>query len=213
MQPFASHTKLYSRSLNRSLKLMRPAIQVGVLLAMSFSAPHAIWATPVTEDVSESGTWGADCPTTFCNAPGDTWSYSFVIDANPAAFNVSVGNYFEAPISDFVFTDNGAVVGPLTDSVTDVYFFSTGQGGGLTDQTGGLILNIYSDQLYAGLDQESSPTIVPGIYPVGDMTTIDGVSPASASALTITPEPSLSIMMAAGLLAIAFVVRKRNARA
>src|SRR5271168_246774 len=146
MQPFASDTKLF----RRSSRLMSPVIQVGVLLAVAFSAPQAIWSTPVTEDVSESGTWGTDCPAVYCNAPGDTWSYSFVIDANPAPFNVSLGNEFNAPISDFTFTDNGTVVASLTDSLTDVIFFSTGGGGGLTDDTFGSILNIFAPQLYSG---------------------------------------------------------------
>jgi hypothetical protein len=66
---------------------------------------------------------GPDCHPTFCISAGDTWNWSFDIDANPSAFNVDPGNSFEATITNFVFADNGSVIASLTESQTEIIFF------------------------------------------------------------------------------------------
>jgi len=206
MQPSASRTKLYFRP----LKMMSPAIPLGVLLAVAFGSPQAIRASGATEIVSENGTWGTDCPDVFCSAPGDTWSYSFDVDSQPTVLNDNLGGDFEAAVSGFTFLDNGVVVPSLTDTVTEMTFYSAGDGGGFEDPDAVVnVYNVFPYQLYSGL--ESSPTIEPGVYPVAPATAIDDTTPATASAVTVTPEPSLAILMLTALLAIALVARKRNA--
>ena len=180
-------------------------------------------ATPIgdTVVVSQDGTWGAaaDCPPTFCSAPGDTWSWSFEIDTNPVAFNVDPDNDFEASITNFVFSENGSVIGSLSDTQTEVTFFSTANCGGLATDDDSTI-NECSDQLYAG--SESSPTIQAGSYAALLTPQTGGCggapfepcSTATFGDIVITPqpdqtpEPSTAFLMIVPLLSGAFVIRQ-----
>ena len=174
--------------------------------------------------VSQNGIWGtgADCPPTFCTSPGDTWNWSFDMDASPSAFDVDPGQSFEAPITNFVFSDNGAPIASLTGTQTEITFFSTAGCGGLATDDDSTI-NECASQLYSG--NEAMPAMQPGAYTplltpqVGDC----GGAPFALCAtvtfgdivLTVAPapEPSSAIMIIVPLLAVAFVIRKKNGSA
>jgi hypothetical protein len=188
-------------------------------IAFSFGAAANLKADIIS--VSQHGTWGTgpDCPPTFCTSSGDTWNWTFDIDANPSAFNVDPGNGFEAPIANFVFSDNGSVIASLTGSQTEIILFSTARCGGLSTDDDSTI-NECTSQLYSG--DETTPTLQPGTYvplllpQVGDCGGAPFTSCATVTfgdiVLTVapTPEPSSVVMIIVPLLAMAFVIRRRK---
>jgi hypothetical protein len=188
-------------------------------MGLIFGAAASLKADIIS--VSQDGTWGrgADCPPTFCTSAGDTWNWSFDIDADPSAFNVNPGNDFEATITNFVFSDNGSVIASLTGSQTEITFFSTARCGGLSTDDDSTI-NECAFQLYSG--DETTPIMQPGTYTpllipqVGNC----GGSPFTSCAtvtfgdivltLVPAPEPSSAFMIIVPLLAMALVIRKKT---
>ena len=156
--------------------------------------------------------------------PGDTWQWSLEIDSNPVPSNFDSGVDFEADISNFEFSDAGTVITSLTDSQTEITFFSVAQCGGLATDDLTTIDECADNQLYSG--DESAPTLVPGTYGpelipevggCGDTpgTMCSGVTFGDITIAVVpaqTPEPSSVVIVVVPLLVIAFVIRNRRLR-
>jgi len=140
----------------------RKAVYVGLFF---FTLMTAVSGFATTLTVSESGIWGPDAPVTPYSAPGDFWSFSFEIPAQPAVLAYTLGSNFQTgSFSDFQFTLNGAIT-PVTPVNGYITFTSAAVGEPFQMFTApGVALIPLGPPLYTG--PESSPTIVPGSYPM-----------------------------------------------
>jgi hypothetical protein len=181
--------------------------------------------------VSETGTFAANAPTTTESAPNATFSYSFLIDSTPAINFVT--NFtgadcgFDAPISDFKYTLNGA---PVALTFPDVEFFGSSFGGGAgitpsapepTTPTSTFAADNFflytqtNEQFYSGTFE--NPTIIPGIYQLDPNQSIFetdymGTNATAISGdieITATPEPSSLVLLITGLAGLAIAVRRK----
>ena len=179
---------------------------------------HALASTLT---VSETGTFGAGTPSTAVSAAGGSFSYSFTLASDPTVSDVSLGNYFDPAISDFVYTLNGVTSSPAIGSITVFSFNSAG----LFDicfttacsdgSVSGLGLQFTGPQIYSG--SESSPSILTGTFtptPLDASFAVgnDSYFLAADSPITIaaTPEPSSITLLAGGLLASSALLRRRQ---
>lgn len=127
---------------------------------------------------------------------------SFELPVNPTVLEFTVGTNFQVMPIDLMI--NGA---PSTDKLS---FFSAGKFGGGFEAICGLTcsdINVAGPQLYTGL--ESSPTmlgIVAGGVPLTNFGTTTAVgtltSPGTVGPVTSTPEPSATVLLGFGLLAV-----------
>jgi hypothetical protein len=122
-------------------------------------------------------------------------SASWTMSENPTATLVAPG-IFTVYVSDFVVDD--------VSSPTDLYFFSTEQGGGLNSLID--LTNLLGEQLYTGT--ESDPTFLNNNV----FSLTDGDNGA-AEVLTVTqaPEPTTLLMLGSGLAAIALKRKRQTA--
>jgi hypothetical protein len=176
------------------------------LVAVTVALGTAVPAFSDELQVSESGTWGTTCPATFCAGPGDTWSWSFDIASNPTPHDFVSGVQTDVPITNFIFETNGNVVSVPNPTLADFGFPPATGGFSMAINNNEVLLS--GSQLYTGT--EAAPNFAPGVFSVNlSGTEIGGVSPATASPITISavPEPAswLFMMTVAGVL-----VWKRN---
>jgi hypothetical protein len=175
-----------------------------------------------TINISQDGIWGSgvDCPPIYCNAPGDSWNFSFAMSVDPTPTSFASGVDFKAAITNFEFSDNGAVIASLTNSQTEIKFFSTAECGGLATDDDSSI-NECSEQLYSG--DESAPVIQPGGYTPLLNPQVGGCGGTFATCATVTfgniviadvptaaPEPSSGILIIVPAFLFAFAIRKRR---
>jgi hypothetical protein len=166
------------------------------------------WAQSL--NVSGSGTFGPTGPTTFESAPGDTWNFSFDVNASPAVTNAYPGCCFDTTFSDFSYYLNGTKV---TTSPTELTWFSTFDSGlfDLSFADGGV--GPFGSQAYSG--SESNPTILTGAYPVSDGFFYDNLHHGTLSGtINISvPEgsaPLLYLLLAGASCCGAILLRSRN---
>ena len=162
-----------------------------------------------TITISASGTFLTGTAASSFSGPDETWSFSFVVDTNPAVSNVNLGNYFDADFSDFTYYLDGS---PVAITPVDIRFFSTLQYGGFeicfatpceffNSPTDGF--DIIGLQMYSG--SESAPTMLADSF---TSTFLDVYvnseeynQPAHQSVLVVaTPEPSSILTLGSGLL-------------
>jgi hypothetical protein len=155
--------------------------------------------------VQESGVWGSSAPSTTWSAPGESWSYSFLIDSNPTPSTYLPGDNFVAPFNNFNYFLNGVPVATTPDTIE---WYSTNNEGGLINIYFGGILTfkVYGAQAYSG--SEDSPTILPGVYPLAGgsvFLSAGNTDQPITGNLTITavPEPATIGMMLMGVAALA----------
>jgi hypothetical protein len=153
--------------------------------------------------VQESGVWGISAPVTTWSAPNESWSYSFVIDSSPTPSSYLLGDNFIAPFNNFNYLLNGV---PVTTTPDAIEWYSTnGEGGLINVYFGGITFKVYGAQAYSG--PESSPAILPGVYPLGSGSVFQSAGntdqPLTGN-LTITavPEPATIGMMLMGVAAL-----------
>jgi hypothetical protein len=156
--------------------------------------------------VSESGVWSASAPTTTWSAPGASWSYSFVVAANPTVLSSVPGQHFVAPFSNFTYTLNGS---PVATTPGTIAWFSTAQGGLITINSAGAQFNIYGPQAYSG--PESSPTILTGTYPLSTpmsvFTSTGNAAQPLSGAVTIAAHPAtVPALSGWGMIALALTL-------
>ena len=140
--------------------------RVGLALVLLACYTGSLLAYPLT--VTTSGTFSSTTPSSTFTTPNGVWSVTFNVASNPAVTSFVSGNYFIAPISNFVYTLNGTPVNvsPValaTFNSADFGLFNLGFLGSSPAPpfpTNGL--ELYGPQMYTG--PESSPTIVPGTY-------------------------------------------------
>ena len=149
--------------------------------------------------VSESGTWGSSAVTSTWVAPNETWSYSFNVRNNPIASNVSLGHFFFAPFTNFVYTLNGS---PVATKPKVIAWFSTSSGGLIDIAFGPGVFVVEGAQAYSG--SESFPAILSGIYPLRsssffvDSTSASQPLTGNLNITVVTPEPSTLLMILMG---------------
>jgi hypothetical protein len=176
------------------------SLALSLLALVCALAPSRAFASNVV--VSDSGTFASGVPNTTESAPGETWSFSFSVNSNPAVSNVVLGQNFDTSFSNFTYTLNGS---PVATSPTELTWYSTPLGGLIDLTFADGVLSIYGNQAYSG--SEASPTILPGAYPVDNTQSFfqDNYFNSGAiyaSPLTISPEPSTFLLLGSGLFAI-----------
>jgi RHS repeat-associated protein len=142
-----------------------------------------LWTVSARADtltVSVSGQFGADVLADQTAAPSQTWGISFAVDSNPSAANTDPFS-FDAPFTGFSYLLDGVPVAVTPDSIR---FFDSADGGLFTvffgPETGfmnGMPIPEFSfsgDQVFSGM--AASPTILPGSYPVSDVTYSDALN-------------------------------------
>jgi len=184
-------------------------------------------ALPLSADtltVSVSGLFGAGVTADQLAAPGGLWALSFEVDSDPAAANTDMFG-FDAPFSDFSYLLDGSPVAVTPESIR---FFTSDDGGLFTvyfgPETGfydGMPIPefIFSgDPAFSGTTD--SPTILPGSYPVGDVTYSDALNyddEGASGTVTIggpqssAPEPS-TFWLCLTVTALAMSLRFRLGR-
>lgn len=190
-------------------------ISIAVALITTFAALTPAATAGTLLNVSATGTYAQLTPSSFFTAPNATWSLSFVTESNPSFSNAAPGTFFSPVLSSFTYSLNGV---PMAITPDDISFWNVPANqpfmlslsvcwnslcaGGTSD---GIAFD--TNQLYTG--SELSPTIVPGVYHTSEFFIDHGSSYAEPNTtLTIaaaTPEPSVLLLMAVGLFALAAV--------
>jgi RHS repeat-associated protein len=173
-------------------------------------------ASPARADiiysVSVSGQFGSGVTADQLAAPDGTWALSFDVDSNPAATNTDAFS-FDAPFSDFTYLLNGSAVAVSPQSIR---LYESGDGGLFTlffgPETGffnGMPIPEFSfsgGQVFSGTP--GSPMILPGSYPVSDVTYSDAINyddEGASGTVTIAapqstvPEPSTFRLILTGV--------------
>jgi YD repeat-containing protein len=175
-----------------------------------------VCAAPASADtITVSGQFGSGLSADQLAAPDALWALSFDVDANPAAANPDMFG-FDAPFSDFSYMLNGSAVAV---SPGEIRFFTSADGGLFTiffgPETGfnnGMPIPEFSfsgEQVFSGTT--ASPTLIPGSYPVSDVTYSDALNfddEGASGTVTITvaqstvPEPSTLWLVLLGMVLI-----------
>jgi hypothetical protein len=158
-------------------------------------------------DVTASGMFSAsDTPDSF-TVPGDTFSLSFLVDANPI---LTPSQYtavsFDVPVSGFNYKVNDSSVSVTPSEIT---FYASGDGGGLAVNFPTAEFIFSGNQIFSG--PTSAPSFSPGSFPTTGWTFLDSnnVDFGTGPAVTVTPEPSLWPLLFLGGLSLAAVrIRK-----
>ncbi len=182
------------------MKQLRVLFLIAPLLLLSAAVAKA-------DTISGSGTWGDGAPTTDESAPGDTWSFSFVV-SDPATDATPLGSdaFTTEEISDFSFSLDGT---PITATLTSVTFYDTTDSGMFDlDLSNGDVVSLYGAQVFNNFPPD--PTFAGGTYPV--QIAMDDASAEGTGSVTImtAPEPGSLALLGLGMLAIG-LVRKRIA--
>jgi hypothetical protein len=171
-------------------------------LIAAFGAPAA---QADTISYSASGTFSGATPTSAFSAPGETWSFSFTADSNPAVLEFGNGG-FDFAFSNFTYSLNGS---PVAIAPTAIRFFTAANGGGFficfVQPCG---MGVFPNGLTAGGPQlytgpNSAPTLLPGPFislPFAVAVNSIGYGEANITLQASVPEPSTLLMLAAGLL-------------
>jgi hypothetical protein len=178
--------------------LRRRACEVSIQLAglLLFAVAGTASASMLT--VSITGQFGPGVTDDQLASPDGTWALSLDVDSNPAVTNFDVFS-FDAPFSDFIYLLNDSSVAVSPQSIR---FFESSDGGMFTlffgPETGfvnGMPIPEFSfsgDQVFSGTP--GSPTILPGSYPVSNVTYSDAINfddeGASGAAAISPPAPS-----------------------
>jgi hypothetical protein len=171
-----------------------------VTISISASAGAAELVVAVSGQFSSS-----DVASSFV-APNGVFSLSFDVNSSPVPVAGSVtGLGFDVPIAGFSYSLNGAAASPAP--VTEIRF-NTSANGGLFDVTIGSGLSatefdFQGDQLFSG--STAAPAISAGQYgitswTVSDPNNFDVQTPAAASAVVTTPEPSSWLLFSVAML-------------
>ena len=177
------------------------------LLGLGAASPAA--ATQLLE-VSGSGVWAANAPTTAYSAPGATYAFKFRVAETYLASYADVGLKETTSFTDYQYRINGAVVAGAPD---DIAFFDTALNGGIA-----LAYASHSIE-FIGPDVGSSGTITPGqygaFYPNIDYVLnanapIDEGAGPTAFSITAVPEPAAWRFMLLGLGAAGGALRARR---
>jgi hypothetical protein len=172
-------------------------------LAWAMLCASAVPASADMLTVSAAGQFGSGVTADQLAGPNTPWALSFAVDSNPAAANPDAFG-FDAPFSNFSYMLNGSSV---ATSPGEIRFFTLADGGLFTiyfgPETGflnGMPIPEFSfsgDQVFSGTT--ASPMIIPGSYPVSDVTYSDAINfddEGASGTVTITgtsttsPEPS-----------------------
>ncbi len=177
-----------------------------LLLVMSIAGCGI--ASADTLDVSVSGQFSNSDIAGPLVAPDGIFNLSFVVDSNPTpeAGTVTV-NSFDAPITDFSYTLDGAPISATPSEIT----FETLANGGLFNVTfgSGLSAEEFSfegDQAFSG--NTSAPTFAAGSLSVSSWTysdpnNYDFETPVALDAhIAPVPEPSSAFPILGGLVAL-----------
>ena len=178
--------------------------------------------------VSLSGTWGGNVASSLYTAPNAAWQWSFSMDSQPDVTNcftcgASLGWSFDAAFAGLNYSLNGQAE-PI-DTFYGVQFIEPSNPGNLgasfwvgwsdgvfgTPDYYSLSFDLTTTKLYSG--QETSPTILPGSYPIdpdGLLTQaeigpnpITALYPLSGTLLitsTASPEPTTGLLVLAVLV-------------
>jgi hypothetical protein len=186
-------------------------VALALLFAGSLSASNII--------ISANGTFTNTTATSTLSAPDDAWSFSFVVDSQPAVSNAIPGDYFDVAFSDFKYSLDGSSV---AITPVDIRFFNTFQLGGfnLCFTAACVFFNspadgfeIESPQMYQG--SELAPTMMTGAFSSTFLdffvNPIDYNQPPHQTLLATvaTPEPS-AILPLSGMLLLALAARART---
>jgi hypothetical protein len=184
-----------------------------IKLLLAVFVPCCVPAHASTILYTDSGTFTASTPSDSFgfSGPSETWAFSFEADTQPTVSNFGMGG-FDFAFSDFSYSLDGS---PVSITPTFIRFFSAPNGGGFevcfngttvascTDGLGTLIFP-GSPQMYTG--DTSAPELIPGAFTTaafGVAVSSNGYTESNTTVLaTETPEPSMLLPLAAGLLAL-----------
>jgi hypothetical protein len=132
---------------------------------------------------------------------GNGTSASFNLNSSPIPSGTSSTDFL---MSDVAGTYNGS---PTT--FAELFFFVSGEGGGLQLNTQFLTLyDLGGDQLFTGTT--SNPTFIPGNYLMSTFGSEDHLYSLSISSSSGVPEPATWTMMMLGFGAIGLALRQRR---
>jgi len=182
------------------------------LLAMAFAAS----AAGSTISISGSGTFSAVTPNSLFSGPGQPWSFSFLVNSNPAVSNVGAGSGFDAAFSNFSYLRNGS---PVAITPTFIHFTSSAVQGmfeicfvSTCSPASGGGFSFVGPQMYSGA--ESAPTILTGSFPSTSFAVFLGTTLYSQANVIVAaagvPEPVTLSLMGAGLLGLGFIRHYRK---
>ncbi len=162
-------------------------------------------------NMSGSGVWGVNTPSTTYSTDGATWSFSVDL-LNPltdATLDNVLGGYVTQQFSSFSYFLNGTMVATTPD-LLGVELFPSGNLGGLDLIFGDHSVSFYGDQLYNG----TAPTLnlLLGSYSV--TSAIDNVDATGSGSINIntapvaTPEPASWLLLGIGLFSLLIMSRR-----
>jgi hypothetical protein len=164
--------------------------------------------------ITESGVFSSTDTPNALVAPGGTFSFSFDVPNTGGALSSTVTSLgFDVAFSNFSYKLNGATVNATP---TDINFDTLGNGGGFEVDFGlGLTaqnFNISGAQMFTGTT--AAPVFAIGSYSVSGVTysdpgNFDLVPTAANVSVTAAPEPSTTLLVSLGTLAlVGFSIRK-----
>lgn len=166
-----------------------------------------------------SGVWASNAPTTAYSAPGEAFTFSFLLPNDFTAAYQNPNVYITAQESDFKFSLNGVALpvgissvpigdcnGLDTGTLCGVDFFPTSVNGGV-----GLDFTDHTVE-FLGIDIGSQGAIKFGTssYVINidyRPSTVNGQIPEGYGMITVVPEPAAWTMLLAGFAAVGGVVR------
>jgi uncharacterized protein YaiE (UPF0345 family) len=170
-------------------------------------------ASADTLQVTESGTFASNTPTTTESKANENFSFSFDVSSTPTV--ISHGQYdFVTSFSNFTYTLNGKTVAVTPTSLT----WNAAQDGGLFDiDFNGVEFELSGSQLYTG--SVTKPTIDTGTYNLASGSLfVDGCDPVKLSGNVVitdpsktsaTPEPSSLFLLGTGLAGLGGMLKRK----
>jgi hypothetical protein len=169
--------------------------------------------------VAANGSYDSSTSSSFFTSPNGIWTLSFNIDSNPSVFDVSPGDGFATATSNLNYTLNDLLVpvgGLLTLFIREVPLAGGGDRAGgflvcFSGDCGGHSLFFAGQTMYSG--SEAAPTILPGLYPVSILVSVNGMvldQPSSVLSISAIPEPSTLLLFPAMILIFGLATGKQG---